>query len=137
MVKKVGTRYTEMLWGMLTQGATRQLENRKEGDSGELITNFSPNNVRRVILGLDGMFVQFYTNEGTGVTRKLRLRKIQMDEVLMGQLCDENQAPNVYMPLDMLHKQRMFSSVEEIIVLGNDGVTPYTFVNSGIEWFSR
>lgn len=137
MAKKVGTRYTEMLWGMLTQGATKQLENRKEGDSGDLITNFSPNNVRRVVIGLDGMFVQFYTNEGTGVTRKLRLRRITMDDKLLGQLCDENQAQNVYMPLDMLHKYRMFSSVEEIIVLGNDGVTPYSFANSGIEWFSR
>ena len=58
MAKKVETRYYEMLWKMLTQGATKQLESRKEGEGSELITNFSPNNVRRVILGLDGMFVQ-------------------------------------------------------------------------------
>ena len=71
-VKKVRTKYYDMLWAMLTQGATQQLENRKEGEGNEIITNFSPNNVRRLVLGLDGMFVQFYTNEGTGVTRKQR-----------------------------------------------------------------
>lgn len=136
-VKKVRTKYYDMLWAMLTQGATQQLENRKEGEGNEIITNFSPNNVRRLVLGLDGMFVQFYTNEGTGVTRKQRLQKIEPTEELVAQLCNPEIANEVHMPLDMLHKDRVFSSVEEIIVLGNDKNIPYTFANSGIDWFTR
>lgn len=137
MAKKVETRYYEMLWKMLTQGATKQLESRKEGEGSELITNFSPNNVRRVILGLDGMFVQFYTNVGTGITRKIRLQRVNVDDTLVAQLCNPELAPSVYMPLDMLHRSRVFSSVEEIIVIGNDGKVPYSFANSGIDWFTR
>ena len=136
-VKKVKTKYYDKLWAMLTQGATQQLEGRKEGDNKELIKNFSPNNVRRLILGLDGMFVQFYTSEGTGVTRKQRLQKIELDEELVAQLCHPDYADAVYTPLDMLHKDRVFSSIEEIIILGNDKTATYTFVNSGLDWFTR
>lgn len=137
MAKKVESRYYEMLWKMLTQGATKQLESRKEGEGSELITNFSPNNLRRLVLGLDGIFVQFYVNEGTGVSRKMRLQTVKMDDELLAQLCNPELQGQVYMPLDMLHRSRVFSSIEEIIVLGNDGKVPYSFANSGIDWFTR
>ena len=86
VIQNKDSQYTLAFNDILTQGAHKQLES-----SGEIIKNFSPNNVRRVIIGLDGIFVQYYVSNG--VSRKEFFQELKMTDRLLEEVCDPN---NVY-----------------------------------------
>lgn len=130
VIQNKDSQYTLAFNDILTQGAHKQLES-----SGEIIKNFSPNNVRRVIIGLDGIFVQYYVSNG--VSRKEFFQELKMTDRLLEEVCDPN---NVYRsPLMLLRGKgkvnRIYSSIEEIIVLHKNPNFPEPFNNSGIDWF--
>ena len=130
VIQNKDSQYTLAFNDILTQGAHKQLES-----SGEIIKNFSPNNVRRVIIGLDGIFVQYYVSNGA--SRKEFFQELKMTDRLLEEVCDPN---NVYRsPLMLLRGKgkvnRIYSSIEEIIVLHKNPNFPEPFNNSGIDWF--
>ena len=130
VIQNKDSQYTLAFNDILTQGAHKQLES-----SGEIIKNFSPNNVRRVIIGLDGIFVQYYVSNG--VSRKEFFQELKMTDRLLEEVCNPN---NVYRsPLMLLRGKgkvnRIYSSIEEIIVLHKNPNFPEPFNNSGIDWF--
>ena len=130
VIQNKDSQYTLAFNDILTQGAHKQLES-----SGEVIKNFSPNNVRRVIIGLDGIFVQYYVSNR--VSRKEFFQELKMTNRLLEEVCNPN---NVYRsPLMLLRGKgkvnRIYSSIEEIIVLHKNPNFPEPFNNSGIDWF--
>lgn len=130
VIQNKDSQYTLAFNDILTQGAHKQLE-----ASGEIIKNFSPNNVRRVIIGLDGIFVQYYVSNG--VSRKEFFQELKMTNRLLEEVCNPD---TVYRsPLMLLRGKgkvnRIYSSIEEIIVLHKNPNFPEPFNNSGIDWF--
>lgn len=130
VIQNKDSQYTLAFNDILTQGAHKQLES-----SGEIIKNFSPNNVRRVIIGLDGIFVQYYVSNG--VSRKEFFQELKMTNRLLEEVCNPD---TVYRsPLMLLRGKgkvnRIYSSIEEIIVLHKNPNFPEPFNNSGIDWF--
>lgn len=129
-IQRLESQYYKMLNSILTIGAKKQLEN-----SETLIKKYSPNNIRRVILGLDGIYVQFHVSNG--VYKKEMFQEIKLVETLKDEICT---VPSVYKaPLNILRgiggSNRVYSSIEEIIILERNPNFPYPFINTGLTWF--
>lgn len=129
---KEQTKYAKWLWGILGQGAVGLLD-KKESDN-DIILNFSPNNIRRIVIGLDGALVQFYTTSGS-VKKRLEVRKVNIIPETYEQLTLPESVDNYYGVLDLLRRPRVFSSIEEIIILGVNKTTGASFLNSGVSYF--
>lgn len=131
-VQRVESQYYKALDAILTSGGKKQMEN-----GAEVIKNFSPNNLRRLILGLDGIFAQFYVSNG--VTKTEHLQELQMTDRLLPEVCESN--TNFKAPLNLLRglggSSRVYSSVEEIIILERNPNFPAPFVNTGLKWFAE
>lgn len=129
-IQRLESQYYKMLNSILTIGAKKQLEN-----SETLLKNYSPNNIRRVILGLDGIYVQFHVSNG--VSKKEMFQEIKLVETLKDEICT---VPSVYKaPLNILRgiggSNRVYSSIEEIIILERNPNFPYPFIHTGLNWF--
>ena len=140
-VVKTTNKYVEQFERLLCAGAYKQLKERKDkGITEGVISHFSPNNVRRVILGLDGIYVQFYVSP-VNFKKKEQMMPITFSEQLVQELCTiETKSTPVTKVLRgdirSLFGSRVFSSLEEIIVLGTSpAVSGLQFENHGLDWF--
>ena len=140
-VVKTTNKYVEQFERLLCAGAYKQLKERKDkGITEGVISHFSPNNVRRVILGLDGIYVQFYVSP-VNFKKKEQMVPITFSEQLAQELCTiETKSTPVTKVLRgdirSLFGSRVFSSLEEIIVLGTSpAVSGLQFENHGLDWF--
>ena len=140
-VVKTTNKYVEQFERLLCAGAYKQLKERKDkGITEGVISHFSPNNVRRVILGLDGIYVQFYVSP-VNFKKKEQMVPITFSEQLVQELCTiETKSTPVTKVLRgdirSLFGSRVFSSLEEIIVLGTSpAVSGLQFENHGLDWF--
>lgn len=137
---KVTNKYVENFERLLCAGAYKQLKERKDkGITDGVISKFSPNNVRRVILGLDGIYVQFYVSP-VNFKAKEQFVPITFTEQLGLELSAESKSTPVTKVLRgdsrSLFGSRVFSSVEEIIVLSSSpSVQGYLLENHGLDWF--
>lgn len=137
---KVTNKYVENFERLLCAGAYKQLKERKDkGITDGIISKFSPNNVRRVILGLDGIYVQFYVSP-VNFKAKEQFVPITFTEQLGLELSAESKSTPVTKVLRgdsrSLFGSRVFSSVEEIIVLSSSpSVQGYLLENHGLDWF--
>ena len=140
-VVKTTNKYVEQFERLLCAGAYKQLKERKDkGITEGVISHFSPNNVRRVILGLDGIYVQFYVSP-VNFKKREQMMPITFSEQLEQELCTiETKSTPVTKVLRgdirSLFGSRVFSSLEEIIVLGTSpAVSGLQFENHGLDWF--
>lgn len=137
---KVTNKYVENFERLLCAGAYKQLKERKDkGITEGIISKFSPNNVRRVILGLDGIYVQFYVSP-VNFKAKEQFVPITFTEQLGTELSAESKSTSITKVLRgdsrSLFGSRVFSSVEEIIVLSSSPeVQGYLLDNHGLDWF--
>jgi hypothetical protein len=137
---KVTNKYVENFERLLCAGAYKQLKERKnKGITEGIISKFSPNNVRRVILGLDGIYVQFYVSP-VNFKAKEQFVPITFTEQLGTELSAESKSTPITKVLRgdsrSLFGSRVFSSVEEIIVLSSSPeVQGYLLDNHGLDWF--
>lgn len=137
---KVTNKYVENFERLLCAGAYKQLKERKDkGITDGIISKFSPNNVRRVILGLDGIYVQFYVSP-VNFKAKEQFVPITFTEQLGLELSAESKSTPVTKVLRgdsrSLFGSRVFSSIEEIIVLSSSPeVQGYLLDNHGLDWF--
>lgn len=133
-IKRLNSEYYNLFYKMLTKGANAELLKRKETVSEDKIKGFSPNNVRRVVLGQDGIFVQYYVTT-KGISNRINFQEVRVTEGLLESLCVEETQYRA--PLQALHLERVFSSIEEIIIIPETPNSPNTFVNTGLEWFDN
>lgn len=137
---KVTNKYVENFERLLCAGAYKQLKERKDkGITEGIISKFSPNNVRRVVLGLDGIYVQFYVSPAN-FKAKEQFVPITFTEQLGTELSAESKSTPITKVLRgdsrSLFGSRVFSSVEEIIVLSiSPEVQGYLLDNHGLDWF--
>lgn len=137
---KVTNKYVENFERLLCAGAYKQLKERKDkGITEGIISKFSPNNVRRVVLGLDGIYVQFYVSP-VNFKAKEQFVPITFTEQLGTELSAESKSTPITKVLRgdsrSLFGSRVFSSVEEIIVLSSSSeVQGYLLDNHGLDWF--
>lgn len=137
---KVTNKYVENFERLLCAGAYKQLKERKDkGITEGIISKFSPNNVRRVVLGLDGIYVQFYVSP-VNFKAKEQFVPITFTEQLGTELSAESKSTPITKVLRgdsrSLFGSRVFSSVEEIIVLSSSPeVQRYLLDNHGLDWF--
>ncbi len=137
---KVTNKYVENFERFLCAGAYKQLKERKDkGITEGIISKFSPNNVRRVVLGLDGIYVQFYVSP-VNFKAKEQFVPITFTEQLGTELSAESKSTPITKVLRgdsrSLFGSRVFSSVEEIIVLSSSSeVQGYLLDNHGLDWF--
>lgn len=137
---KVTNKYVENFERLLCAGAYKQLKERKDkGITEGIISKFSPNNVRRVVLGLDGIYVQFYVSP-VNFKAKEQFVPITFTEQLGTELYAESKSTPITKVLRgdsrSLFGSRVFSSVEEIIVLSSSPeVQGYLLDNHGLDWF--
>lgn len=137
---KVTNKYVENFERLLCAGAYKQLKERKDkGITDGIISKFSPNNVRRVVLGLDGIYVQFYVSP-VNFKAKEQFVPITFTEQLGTELSAESKSTPITKVLRgdsrSLFGSRVFSSVEEIIVLSSSPeVQGYILDNHGLDWF--
>lgn len=137
---KVTNKYVENFERLLCAGAYKQLKERKDkGITEGIISKFSPNNVRRVVLGLDGIYVQFYVSP-VSFKAKEQFVSITFTEQLGTELSAESKSTPITKVLRgdsrSLFGSRIFSSVEEIIVLSSSPeVQGYLLDNHGLDWF--
>ena len=137
---KVTNKYVENFERLLCAGAYKQLKERKDkGITEGIISKFSPNNVRRVVLGLDGIYVQFYVSP-VNFKAKEQFVPITFTEQLGTELSAESKSTPSTKVLRgdsrSLFGSRVFSSVEEIIVLSSSPeVQGYLLDNHGLGWF--
>ena len=137
---KVTNKYVENFERLLCAGAYKQLKERKDkGITEGIISKFSPNNVRRVVLGLDGIYVQFYVSP-VNFRAKEQFVPITFTEQLGAELSAESKSTPITKVLRgdsrSLFGSRVFSSVEEIIVLNSSPeVQGYLLDNHGLDWF--
>lgn len=137
---KVTNKYVENFERLLCAGAYKQLKERKDkGITEGIISKFSPNNVRRVVLGLDGIYVQFYVSP-VNFKAKEQFVPIIFTEQLGTELSAESKSTPITKVLRgdsrSLFGSRVFSSVEEIIVLSSSPeVQGYLLDNHGLDWF--
>lgn len=138
---KTTNKYVEQFERLLCAGAYKQLKERKDkGITEGVISHFSPNNVRRVILGLDGIYVQFYVSP-VNFKKKEQMMPITFSEQLAQELCiiETKSTPVTKVlrgDIRSLFGSRVFSSLEEIIVLGTSPeVSGLQFENHGLDWF--
>lgn len=135
--------YYETFQKLLARGAYADLRSRRErgvSSVDEVIDKFSPNNVRRVILGLDGIYVQFYVGSAE-FQAKSKYQFVRPTEQLVSELCSELSRSTPI--LKVLHEDRgatigsrVFSSIEEIIIIKHSPyLEGYSFENSGLGWF--
>ena len=140
MQGKVTNKYVENFERLLCAGAYKQLKERKDkGITEGIISKFSPNNVRRVVLGLDGIYVQFYVSP-VNFKAKEQFVPITFTEQLGAELSAESKSTPITKVLRgdsrSLFGSRVFSSVEEIIVLSSSPeVQGYLLDNHGLDWF--
>lgn len=137
---KVTNKYVENFERLLCAGAYKQLKERKDkGITEGIISKFSPNNVRRVVLGLDGIYVQFYVSP-VNFRAKEQFVPITFTEQLGLELFMGSKSTPITKVLRgdsrSLFGSRVFSSVEEIIVLSSSPeVQGYLLDNHGLDWF--
>ena len=137
---KVTNKYVENFERLLCAGAYKQLKERKDkGITEGIISKFSPNNVRRVVLGLDGVYVQFYVSP-VNFKAKEQFVPITFTEQLGTELSVESKSTPITKVLRgdsrSLFGSRVFSSIEEIIVLSSSPeVQGYLLDNHGLDWF--
>lgn len=137
---KLTNKYVENFERLLCAGAYKQLKERKDkGITEGIISKFSPNNVRRVVLGLDGIYVQFYVSP-VNFKAKEQFVPITFTEQLGTELSAESKSTPITKVLRgdsrSLFGSRVFSSVEEIIVLSSSPeVQGYLLDNHGLDWF--
>lgn len=137
---KVTNKYVENFERLLCAGAYKQLKERKDkGITEGIISKFSPNNVRRVVLGLDGIYVQFYVSP-VNFRAKEQFVPITFTEQLGLELSMGSKSTPITKVLRgdsrSLFGSRVFSSVEEIIVLSSSPeVQGYLLDNHGLDWF--
>ena len=137
---KVTNKYVENFERLLCAGAYKQLKERKDKEITEgIISKFSPNNVRRVVLGLDGIYVQFYVSP-VNFKAKEQFVPITFTEQLGTELSMGSKSTPITKVLRgdsrSLFGSRVFSSVEEIIVLSSSPeVQGYLLDNHGLDWF--
>lgn len=137
---KVTNKYVENFERLLCAGAYKQLKERKDkGITEGIISKFSPNNIRRVVLGLDGIYVQFYVSP-VSFKAKEQFVSITFTEQLGTELSAESKSTPITKVLRgdsrSLFGSRIFSSVEEIIVLSSSPeVQGYLLDNHGLDWF--
>lgn len=137
---KVTNKYVENFERLLCAGAYKQLKERKDkGITEGIISKFSPNNARRVVLGLDGIYVQFYVSP-VNFKAKEQFVPITFTEQLGTELSAESKSTPITKVLRgdsrSLFGSRVFSSVEEIIVLNSSPeVQGYLLDNHGLDWF--
>lgn len=137
---KVTNKYVENFERLLCAGAYKQLKERKDKRITEgIISKFSPNNVRRVVLGLDGVYVQFYVSP-VNFKAKEQFVPITFTEQLGTELSAESKSTPITKVLRgdsrSLFGSRVFSSIEEIIVLSSSPeVQGYLLDNHGLDWF--
>lgn len=137
---KVTNKYVENFERLLCAGAYKQLKVRKDkGITEGIISKFSPNNVRRVVLGLDGVYVQFYVSP-VNFKAKEQFVPITFTEQLGTELSAESKSTPITKVLRgdsrSLFGSRVFSSIEEIIVLSSSPeVQGYLLDNHGLDWF--
>ena len=137
---KVTNKYVENFERLLCAGAYKQLKERKDkGITEGIISKFSPNNVRRVVLGLDGVYVQFYVSP-VNFKAKEQFVPITFTEQLGTELSAESKSTPITKVLRgdsrSLFGSRVFSSIEEIIVLSSSPeVQGYLLDNHGLAWF--
>jgi len=137
---KVTNKYVENFERLLCAGAYKQLKERKDkGITEGIISKFSPNNVRRVVLGLDGIYVQFYVSP-VNFKAKEQFVPITFTDQLGTELSAESKSTSITKVLRgdsrSLFGSRVFSSVEEIIVLSSSPeVQGYLLDNHGLDWF--
>ena len=137
---KVTNKYVENFERLLCAGAYKQLKERKDkGITEGIISKFSPNNVRRVVLGLDGIYVQFYVSP-VNFKAKEQFVPITFTEQLGTELSMGSKSTPITKVLRgdsrSLFGSRVFSSVEEIVVLSSSPeVQGYLLDNHGLDWF--
>lgn len=137
---KVTNKYVENFERLLCAGAYKQLKERKDkGITEGIISKFSPNNVRRVVLGLDGVYVQFYVSP-VNFKAKEQFVPITFTEQLGTELSAESKSTPITKVLRgdsrSLFGSRVFSSIEEIIVLSSSPEAQgYLLDNHGLDWF--
>lgn len=137
---KVTNKYVENFERLLCAGAYKQLKERKDkGITEGIISKFSPNNVRRMVLGLDGIYVQFYVSP-VNFKAKEQFVPITFTEQLGTELSMGSKSTPITKVLRgdsrSIFGSRVFSSIEEIIVLSSSPeVQGYLLDNHGLDWF--
>lgn len=142
MTVKTTNVYYETFQKLLARGAYKDLKKRAEqgiSATAQPIEKFSPNNVRRVILGLDGIFVQFFVGSSE-FQAKQQFQPVNLTEQLIFELVDPNTKSTPV--LKVLHGDRksvmgdrIFSSLEEIVIINSTPNFEGTFNNTGLDWF--
>lgn len=105
----------ELLWEKLTRGVTDKLDN-----DGVRIDKWSPNNLRRLIVSPEGVIFQPFLTKGTFFHTPLGVVEFPISEETQADLQGKKTVTSI------LYQKRVFSSVEEIVIIPNSPTVPYS-----------
>ncbi|MGF2715705.1 hypothetical protein ACQUY5_26240 [Bacillus cereus] len=104
-----------LVWTKITRGVTEKLNS----NESFLIDKWSPNNLRRLIISPEGVLFQLFVTEGTFHKKKIDVIPFPINEVSNKALQEG------YAISSVLHRNRVFSSVEEVIIIPRSPNVPY------------
>lgn len=83
-----------------------------------LITNYSPNNLKSVILSQEGVLLTFFTTKGTNQNRATRYVPFPQTEASYTEITTGKPL------LSFILSERVYSSIEEIVIIRSTGASP-------------
>ena len=105
-----------LVWSKLTRGVTEKLSS----NESFMIDKWSPNNLRRLIVSPEGVLFQLFITEGTFHKKRVDIVPFEVSE-------NTNSALQTGYPItSVLYRNRVFSSVEEVIVIPRSPLTYYS-----------
>ncbi|PHE64210.1 hypothetical protein COF68_05025 [Bacillus toyonensis] len=105
-----------LVWEKMTRGVTAKLDSQE----ATMIDKWSPNNIRRLIVSPEGVVFQLFVTEGTFYKNPIGIVPFPFEESTHYAL------EKGYPITSVLYRDRVFSSVEEVIILPKSPVVPYS-----------
>ncbi|MEC2463556.1 hypothetical protein P9X10_01395 [Bacillus cereus] len=105
-----------LVWTKLTRGVTEKLNS----NESFLIDKWSPNNLRRLIISPEGVLFQLFITENTFHKNKIDVVQFPLNEETGIAL------QKGYTISSVLYRNRVFSSIEEVVIIPRSPKVPYS-----------
>lgn len=112
----------DLLWNKLTRGVTDKLE-----QDGTRVDKWSPNNLRRLIISPEGVVFQPFVTRGTFFNNSLGVVQFPISEETAYELHGKRTI------LSVLYRDRIFSSIEEIVIIPKSPNVPYNLSENELQ----
>lgn len=116
----------DLLWEKLTRGVTDKLE-----VDGAKVDKWSPNNLRRLVISPEGVLFQVFVTKGTFFKSPIGVVEFPVTESTQSDLDSRTTLTSV------LYRKRVFSSIEEVIIIPNSTNVPYSLSAREVQTLQR